>query len=67
MISVAILLSALIAAVGTRFVGTDSPSEENIWLVDRLTGSVYKCQASERGRASCETDSVTGTIPRAKH
>ena len=49
MIAAAILLSTLITAMGTRFVGMESPTEETVWLVDRLTGSVYKCQAPERG------------------
>jgi hypothetical protein len=67
-IATAILLSSLITVAGTRFVGMDSPSEENLWLIDRLTGSVYKCQAVERGRASCDPDTATGSIgQRTKH
>lgn len=62
MIAAAILLSTLINALGSRYVGVESPTEESAWLVDRLTGSVYKCQASERGRASCETSIATGSI-----
>jgi hypothetical protein len=62
MIAAAILLSTLITAVGSRFVGIDSPTEETMWLIDRLTGSVYKCQASERGKASCDPESATGSI-----
>ena len=62
MIAAAILLSTLITAVGTRFVGMDSPAEDTIWLVDRLTGNVYKCQAPDRGKASCEPDIATGSI-----
>jgi hypothetical protein len=61
-IAAAILLSTLITAVGTRFVGMESPTEETVWLVDRLTGSVYKCQAPERGKASCEAEIATGSI-----
>ena len=61
-IAAAILLSTLITAVGTRFVGIDSPTEESMWLIDRLTGNVYKCQASERGKASCEPETATGSI-----
>ena len=68
LIAAAILLSTLITAMGTRFVGMESPTEETVWLVDRLTGSVYKCQAPERGRASCEAEIATGTIgERSKH
>jgi hypothetical protein len=61
-IAAAILLSTLITAVGTRFVGIDSPTEESMWLIDRLTGRVYKCQAEERGKASCEPEAATGSI-----
>jgi hypothetical protein len=67
-IATAILLSSLISVAGTRFVGMDSPSEETMWLIDRLTGSVYKCQASERGKASCDLETATGSIgERTKH
>jgi hypothetical protein len=62
MIAAAILLSTLITAVGTRFVGMESPTDENMWLIDRLTGSVYKCQAPVRGKASCEVEIATGSI-----
>ena len=61
-IAAAILLSTLITAVGTRFVGMESPTEETVWLIDRLTGNVYKCQAPERGKASCEPEIATGSI-----
>jgi hypothetical protein len=62
LIAAAILLSTLITAVGTRFIGMDSPNDDNVWLIDRLTGNVYKCQAAERGKASCEPDIATGSI-----
>jgi hypothetical protein len=62
LIAVAILLSTLVTAIGTRYVGIEGPSEENAWLVDRLTGSVYRCQAPERGRASCDAEITTGSI-----
>jgi hypothetical protein len=61
-IGAAILLSTLITTVGTRFMAMDSPNDDNVWLVDRLTGNVYKCQASERGKASCEPDIATGSV-----
>lgn len=61
-IAAAILLSTLITAVGTRFAGMESASEENMWLIDRLTGNVYKCRAPERGKASCEAEIATGSI-----
>ena len=51
MIAAAILLSTLLTAVGSRFAGMENPSEESMWLIDRLTGQVYRCQAPERGRA----------------
>ena len=62
LIAAAILLSTLITAVGTRFAGMESPNDENMWLVDRLTGNVYKCLAPERGRAACEAEIATGSI-----
>jgi hypothetical protein len=61
-IAAAILLSTLITAVGTRFVGLEGPTDENMWLIDRLTGNVYKCQAADRGKASCEPETATGSI-----
>jgi hypothetical protein len=61
-IAAAILLSTLITAVGTRFAGVESPSEETLWLIDRLTGNVYKCQAPGRGKVSCEAEIATGSI-----
>ena len=68
MIAAAILLSTLITAVGTRFAGMESPNEENLWLIDRLTGSVYRCQAPERGKAACEAEVATGSLgERPKH
>jgi hypothetical protein len=62
LIATAILLSTLITTVSTRFVGMDSPSEDTVWLIDRLTGNVYKCQAAERGKAACDPDTATGSI-----
>jgi hypothetical protein len=62
MIAAAILLSTLISSVGSRYVGIESPTDESAWLVDRLTGTVYKCQAAHAGRASCEADIATGSV-----
>jgi hypothetical protein len=62
MIAVAILLSTLITALGSRYVGFEGPNEETAWLVDRLTGNVYRCQAPERGKANCEPEIATGSI-----
>ncbi len=62
LISIAILLSSLITVVGNRFTGMDTPSEDSVWLIDRLTGSVYRCQAADRGKAACEPDTATGSI-----
>jgi hypothetical protein len=45
MIAVAILLSTFITGLTSRYVGLEGPTDENMWLVDRLTGSVYRCQA----------------------
>ena len=62
MIAVAILLSTLITGLTSRYVGLEAPTDENMWLVDRLTGNVYRCQAEGRGRAACEPDIATGSI-----
>lgn len=62
MIAVAILLSTLITALGTRYVAVEGPTEDTAWLVDRLTGTLYKCEAEARGRANCEPDVATGSI-----
>jgi hypothetical protein len=62
MIAAAILLSTLISALGGRYIGFESPTDESAWLVDRLTGNVYKCQALERGKASCEGEIATGSV-----
>lgn len=63
MIAAAILLSTLVSALGQRYAGFETPNEESAWLVDRLTGNVYKCSAPDRGKASCEApDVATGSI-----
>jgi hypothetical protein len=62
MIAAAILLSTLINALGSRYVGFESPTEESAWLVDRLTGQVYKCHAPQAGRAFCEGEIATGSV-----
>lgn len=61
-IAIAILLSTLITAVGTRFSAMESGLEDNVWLIDRLTGGVYRCKSTELGRATCEPDTATGSI-----
>jgi hypothetical protein len=61
-IATAILLSTLVTAVGTRFIGMESGLEDNVWLIDRLTGNVYRCKAPERGKAVCDTETATGSI-----
>jgi hypothetical protein len=65
-IAASILLSTLIATVGTRYAAVETSNEEVAWLVDRLTGNVYKCQAEARGRASCDADVATGSITQPK-
>jgi hypothetical protein len=66
-IAAALLLSTLIGTVGTRYSAVETSNEEVAWLVDRLTGNVYKCHAEARGKASCEADVTTGSIPQPKH
>ena len=61
-IAVAILLSTLVTGLTNRYVGLEGVTEDNMWLVDRLTGSVYRCQATDRGKAACEPDVATGSI-----
>jgi hypothetical protein len=63
MIAIALLLSTLITTLGSRYVGLESSAEDSAWLVDRLTGNVYKCQTSNRGRAACDPEIATGSIP----
>jgi hypothetical protein len=60
-IATAILLSTLVTAVGTRFIGIESSLEDNVWLLDRLTGSVYRCKAPDRGKATCDPELATGS------
>jgi hypothetical protein len=62
LIAAAILLSTLVTALGTRYIGFEGASEESAWLIDRLTGRVYRCEAPARGRATCDTDIATGSI-----
>ena len=63
MIATALLLSTLITTLGTRYAGLESSAEDSAWLVDRLTGNVYKCQTSGRGKAACDSELATGSIP----
>ena len=67
MIAAAILLSTLVSAIGTRYIGIEGPTEESAWLVDRLTGRVYRCEASARGKASCDSEIATGSIPERRN
>jgi hypothetical protein len=62
MIAIALLLAALITTVGNRYIGLESSAEDSAWLVDRLTGTVYKCQTSGHGRAACDSEIATGSI-----
>jgi hypothetical protein len=61
-IAAAILLSTFVNALGTRYLGFEGPTEDSAWLIDRMTGYVYRCEAPARGRASCDTDIATGSI-----
>ena len=62
MIAIAILISTLVTALTSRYVGFDGTTDETVWLVDRMTGDVYRCQAADRGKASCEPDIATGSV-----
>ncbi len=63
-IAAALLLSTLIATIGSRYSAVETSNEEVAWLVDRLTGNVYKCRAEARGKAACDADVTTGSIPK---
>jgi hypothetical protein len=62
MIAAAILLSTLITALGARYVAVEGPTDESAWLVDRLTGTLYRCEVQGRGKATCDPDVATGSI-----
>ncbi len=66
MIAAAILLSTLITTVGNRYEGLEGRNEDNAWLIDRLTGKVYRCQALDKGPAACEVETATGSIDKRK-
>jgi hypothetical protein len=66
MIAAAILLSTLINAVGTRYEALQGATEESAWLVDRLTGKLYRCQAPDKGQATCDMETATGSINQGK-
>ncbi len=66
MIAASILLSSLLNAVGTRYMAIENPTEDSAWVIDRLTGSVYKCHAEQRGKASCGAEMATGSISQPK-
>ena len=62
LIAAAILLATFITALGNRYIGLEGPTEDSAWLIDRLTGSVYRCEAPARGKASCNAELTTGSI-----
>jgi hypothetical protein len=61
-IAVALLLSTLILTVGSRYVAVETANEDSAWLVDRLTGNLYKCHAEQTGKALCESEIATANI-----
>ncbi len=61
-IAAAILLSTLISAVGTRFAAMTGATDDDVWLIDRLTGSIYRCRAPDRGKALCDSEIATGSV-----
>jgi hypothetical protein len=63
MIAAAILLSTFVNALGSRYVGFEGPTDESAWLVDRLTGNLYRCRAPDQGKASCDSELATGSVP----
>ena len=64
MIAAAILLSTFINTLGSRYVGFEGPTDEAAWLVDRLTGSAYKCLHFESGTPHrSESDYIAARCP----
>jgi len=49
-------------AAGTRFTAVETSNEDVAWLLDRLSGNLYKCRAAEQGKATCEAETATGSI-----
>jgi hypothetical protein len=43
-------------------VALESTVEDEIWLIDRLSGTAYRCKAAVRGKAECEAEIATGAI-----
>jgi hypothetical protein len=39
----------------------ETSNEDVAWLIDRLSGTLYKCRAVDQGKANCETD-ATGSL-----
>ena len=66
MIAAAILLSTLIGAVGNRYEGFEGRGDDSAWLIDRLTGKVYRCTAADKGLAACEVETATGSVERSR-
>ena len=62
LVAAAILLSTFVNALGTRYLGFEGSSDDSAWLIDRLTGSVYRCEAPARGKASCNAEMATGSL-----
>jgi hypothetical protein len=61
-IAASILLSTLMFAAGTRFAVVETSNEDVAWLIDRLSGTLYKCRAVDQGKASCEAETAAGSI-----
>ena len=62
MIAGAILLATFVTALGNRYIGIEGSTEDSAWLIDRLTGSVYRCEAPARGKASCNAEMTTSSL-----
>jgi len=65
-IAAAILLSTLIATVGSRYSAVETSNEEIAWPGRPAHRQCLQCQAEARGKASCEADVATGSIPQPK-
>ena len=60
-VGLSILLAAVFLSVSARYSAFESQADESAWVLDRMTGNIYKCRSADYGKASCET-TVTGTV-----
>lgn len=62
-IGLSILIAAVVLSVSSRYSAFEAQADESAWVLDRMTGNIYKCRAADYGKASCEPQS-TGSVDR---